>query len=493
MPTAWHIPRLLVSAARGGAGKTLLTLGLARVLADAGVRVRPCKKGPDYIDAAWLALAGRAPCTNLDPFFLGPERLRALAQHVWRRPVAHGPCAPGAGEPGGLLLIEGNRGLFDGRDVHGSCSSAELAKTLGCPVLLSLDVTKATRTAAALVHGLNSFDPALRLAGVVLNQCASPRHEGIVRQSIEHHTDVPVLGALPRLAHNPLPERHMGLVACVGAPGGDTPPPEAEAALAAIARQVREHVDIPAVLAVAEAAPDMPAEPEFWEGAPAAHPGPRPRIGYVYDAALWFYYPENLEALQRAGAELLRLSLLDTTPWPDGLHGLYLGGGFPEEWGDTLAASPHMARIRSLAAAGMPIYAECGGFMLLAQCLRRDASRYPMCGVLPVEVRFTPKPQGLGYVQARVVAPNPYHPQGASLRGHEFHYSRCEAASGALECCALALDTGTGMGANSAGHRVDGLVHGRVFASYTHIYAPAVPHWAANLVRAARDYIREQA
>ena len=492
MPTAWHIPRLLVSAARGGAGKTLLTLGLARELVNAGVRVRPCKKGPDYIDATWLALASRAPCANLDPFFLEPGRLRALVQHVWRRPTAHGPCATGAGESAGLLLIEGNRGLFDGRDVRGSCSSAELARTLACPVLLSLDVTKVTRTAAALVHGLNSFDPTLRLAGVVLNQCASPRHEGIVRQSIERHTDVPVLGALPRFARNPLPERHMGLDACVGAPGSDAPPPEAEAALADIARQVREHVDMAAVLAVAEAAPDMPTEPDFWEPF-VAQPAPRPRIGYVHDAALWFYYPENLEALQRAGAELLRLSLLDATPWPDGLHGLYLGGGFPEEWGATLAASPHMARIRSLAAAGMPIYAECGGFMLLAQCLHRDGSSYPMCGVLPVSVRFTPRPQGLGYVQARVAEPNPYHPQGADLRGHEFHYSRCEATADALEHCVLTLDTGVGMGANGAGSRVDGLVRGRVFASYTHIYAPAAPHWAANLVQAARDFMRERA
>ncbi|MFR7889986.1 MAG: AAA family ATPase, partial [Bilophila wadsworthia] len=190
-------PRLVVSGLSGGGGKTLLSLGLARALTLRSLRVKPCKKGPDYIDAAWLGLAsGRTP-TNLDPFFLTDARLRAL-------------FCTSFGDAD-LAIIEGNRGLYDGRDVQGSCSTATLARALGAPVLLTLTVTKMTRTAAAVIAGLAHFEP-VNLAGVVLNRVASSRHAALIRQSIETYTGIPVLGEIPRLAENPIPERHMGLV-----------------------------------------------------------------------------------------------------------------------------------------------------------------------------------------------------------------------------------------------------------------------------------------
>lgn len=543
--------RICISALSGGGGKTLLSLGLARAFSRQGLAVQPFKKGPDYIDAAWLSLAAGRQASNLDPYFLPPARLRALFRHVMERSGAR------------LALLEGNRGLFDGMDVRGSCATAELARTLDCPVLLSLDCTKMTRTAAALVAGVRNFEPGLRLAGVVLNQVASARHEGILREAITTYTDVPVLGAIPRLRENPLPERHMGLASLCG----DELSPQAQEILEKLADVVRDHVDMERVLALADDLPALSEEPDFWdeaawagEGAvapsgtgqsaachagtasaagageareavmaagtlsgralqttvpekpqadsaagmvagacltraccPADSPEPAPRIGYVRDRALWFYYEENLEALRRAGAELVRLSLLDDAPWPE-LDGLYLGGGFPEDWARELASSPHLARLATLAGEGLPIYAECGGFMVLASALERDGQRWPMSGIFPVETRFCPKPQGLGYVRADVVLPNPYFPQGSVLRGHEFHYSLCHepaAVSGRLEH-ALRLRKGTGMGRDAAGHGRDGLVSGRVWAAYCHIFAPAVPGWAPRFVDLARCYRRER-
>lgn len=524
--------RICISALSGGGGKTLLSLGLARAFSRQGLAVQPFKKGPDYIDAAWLSLAAGRQASNLDPYFLPPARLRALFRHVMERSGAR------------LALLEGNRGLFDGMDVRGSCATAELARTLDCPVLLSLDCTKMTRTAAALVAGIRNFEPGLRLAGVVLNQVASARHEGILREAITAYTDVPVLGAIPRLRENPLPERHMGLASLCG----DELSPQAQEILEKLADLVRDHVDMERVLALADDLPALPEEPDFWDEAAwagegavapsgagrsaACHAGmasaagageardavmaagtlsgralqttapekpqadspePAPRIGYVRDRALWFYYEENLEALRRAGAELVRLSLLDDAPWPE-LDGLYLGGGFPEDWARELASSPHLARLATLAGEGLPIYAECGGFMVLASALERDGQRWPMSGIFPVETRFCPKPQGLGYVRADVVLPNPYFPQGSVLRGHEFHYSLCHepaAVSGRLEH-ALRLRKGTGMGRDAEGHGRDGLVSGRVWAAYCHIFAPAVPGWAPRFVDLARCYRRER-
>lgn len=465
-----HIARIMISALRGGGGKTLLSLGLARAFSQLGLTVAPCKKGPDYIDAAWLTLAAGSPATNLDPFFLDPDALRALL--AFR--------ASGAD----IAIIEGNRGLFDGRDMKGTCSTANLAATLSAPVLLTLDCTKMTRTAAAIIHGLNSFEDGVRISGVVLNRVATVRQESILRSSIEHYTSVPVLGAIPRLAHNPLPERHMGLVLDCLAPrtvssceAKPALPYSTEMLLDALGKLVREYVDTARVLDCAKAAPALDAGKDFWPEPVAGPAGVR--IGYVHDAALWFYYRENLEALERAGAELVRLSLLNPEPWPE-LDGLYLGGGFPEEMATPLSLSPQLGRIRALSRANLPIYAECGGFMVLSEAIIRDRVTYPMAGVFPVRAQFHPKPQGLGYVEARVTQPNPFHPLDALVRGHEFHYSRAEQMAGANLHSALSMSMGMGMGQGR-----DGLLCQQTFASYTHIFAPAVPHWAPNFVQAA--------
>jgi len=464
-------PRLTVSGLRGGSGKTLLALGLVRALAQDGLRLKPFKKGPDYIDAAWLGLAAGYPATNLDLFFLPPQALRALFLHAF--------ALPGKDDkPADFALIEGNRGLFDGRDLEGSCSTAALARTLQSPILLSLDCAKMTRTAAALVQGMLSFEPDLPIAGVVLNNIGSERHGTLVRRAIEQYCPVPVLGALPRLMGDPLPERRMGLVLRQRT---ETQRADAETRLDALADAIRAHLDLRRIRRLAQAAPPLAGEKMHWK-TPPEPAGVRPRIGYVRDAALWFYYEENLEALRRAGAELIRLSLLDGEAWPR-LDGLYLGGGFPEEFHAELAVSPKLALLKECAEQGMPIYAECGGFLLLTASLECQGARYPMAGVFPVRASFHERPQGLGYVEAVAVLPNPFHPQHTAIKGHEFHYTRCEILPGSLAEHVLQLGSGDGMG--QAG---DGLLYKSTFASYMHIFAPAVPHWAERFVAAAAGF-----
>lgn len=230
-------PRLLVAGLGGGSGKTIVSLGLARALVEQGLSVQTFKKGPDYIDAKWLSLASRGGATNLDPFLFSPEVLRNV---FWSRALGKD-----------LALIEGNRGLYDGKDIQGTYSSAELAKTLHCPVVVVADCTKVTRTMAAIVLGLKAFDPDVDIRGVILNCTAGGRHQNILRQSIEKYTDVPVLGILPKLAVNPIPERQMGLVSDMELemdPFGE------------IASRIREHVDVAACLEVSRSAPAVAGE-----------------------------------------------------------------------------------------------------------------------------------------------------------------------------------------------------------------------------------------
>ena len=458
-----NVRRIVISGVSGGSGKTILSLGLCRALLHQGLRVAPFKKGPDYIDAAWLSRACGCCCTNLDPFFLSGRRLTSLFAD--------------AAQGSDIAVIEGNRGLYDGRDAQGSCSTSGLARLLDAPVLLSLNCTKMTRTAAALIDGLLRFEP-LRFAGVVLAQVRpGSRHESVIRNSIETHTSARVLGTLPRLNPVPIPERHMGLVAAGGK--------EADDCLDRLADIITANVDLHEVLEAA-AAGELKADP-FWP-ATSAPTWKRPRIGYVQDEILWFYYKENLEALRHAGADLVRLSLLDDAPWPQ-LDGLYLGGGFPELFAERLTGSSRLADIARLARSGLPIYAECGGFMILCRSLIVNGASWPMAGVVPADVESCPTPQGLGYVEATAVKPNPFHPQGVSWRGHEFHYSRCRTT----QTNGLTLELASGVGMGRTGQTgLDGFLCGNTFAAYTHLFAPAVPHWAPRFVGLCADRTIQQ-
>lgn len=464
-------PRVIIAGLSGGTGKTITSLGITRAWVRKGLDIKPFKKGPDYIDAKWLGLAARCTATNLDPYLVETPVLQALFQNALA--------------PHQSALIEGNRGLFDGKDISGSCSTAELARILATPIILAMDCTKMTRTAAAIVAGMLNFEKDIHIAGVILNRTANERHRTILRQSIEHYTGIPVLGALPKIHKNPIPERHMGLVSNLEYTAEGYA--ESESALETVADLIEDHLDIEQMWQIAQNAPAMTPTPDVWSYMPPAKPGPAVRIGYIRDAALWFYYEENLEALRHAGAELVELSILDSTPWPD-IDGLYLGGGFPETLAPRIAEN-HTIRthVRQLAQKGMPIYAECGGFMYLSRMLQYKGKEYPMSGVFPVQTQVCSRPQGLGYIDATITADTPYHAKGSIIRGHEFHYSQCIPDDNAKLTFALQMTRGHGMGAEQ-----DGLVYKNTFASYTHLFALGEPHWAENFVKTARFFAATQ-
>ncbi|MFI5354471.1 MAG: cobyrinate a,c-diamide synthase, partial [Desulfobaccales bacterium] len=395
-------PRLLLAALRGGAGKTTLTLGLLAAWRDQGRRLVPFKKGPDYIDPAWHALAAGCPSHNLDPFLMEGDQIMAM--------VARQAAQADA------LVIEGNRGLYDGLDAQGTYSTGELAKFLATPVVLVVDCTMRTRTTAAMVLGCQHFDPEVPIRGVVLNQIARPRHEDNIRQAIERYCGNPVLGAIPRLNCAVFPERHMGLV----------PPQEHVTAIRAIntARDLaRKYLDLEGLWRVACQAPPLPAWSQMVQ--PVAAAAARVTIGVIRDSAFQFYYPENLEALEQQGARLVEISALDDAMLPPGLNALYIGGGFPETHAQALAENLSFRQsIKASALAGLPIYAECGGLMFLGETIQIREEKFPMVGLFPYDFVMGKKPQGHGYTILEVVQENPFFPIGARLMGHEFHYSQ---------------------------------------------------------------------
>lgn len=453
------IPRLLVAGLRGGSGKTVVSLGILLLLRRAGIPVRAFKKGPDYIDPAWLAWASGQPARNLDTWLMGADRALAAFQ---RNAVN-----------GGLNLIEGNRGLFDGVDAAGTHSSAVLAHTLSCPVILVLDATKMTRTAAALVLGCQALDPALAIRGVVLNNVANQRHGHVLRAAIESACSVPVIGALPRNPRSPIAERYLGLVT----------PQEHEAVNLVeefVLDIVRNHLDTDALLRIAQSAPPLAGTPM---DQPELPDGSGLRIGFIRDSAFTFYYPENLEELRRSGAELLPISALESAALPERLHALYIGGGFPETHAERISRNTgFLASLRSACAAGLPVYGECGGLMLLARSLLTHHNRFPMAGVFPVDVELLATPQGHGYSELVIDTHNPFFAVGATLRGHEFHYSRLMEAIDHLPTAAAVL-----RGAGCFPGR-DCLVTSNVLAGYTHLHAAATPEWVRGILAAARGF-----
>ncbi|HEY3384668.1 MAG TPA: cobyrinate a,c-diamide synthase [Vicinamibacterales bacterium] len=472
-------PRLVIAGLSGDAGKTFVSIGVALAARAAGCRVRAFKKGPDYIDAAWLRWASDDVVRNLDTFLMGT----AGAVASFFRHALDGRSASAARDEA-LNLIEGNRGLFDGADVAGTDSTAVLAKALAAPVVLVLNVRKMTRTAAACVRGCQALDPDLALAGVILNQVAGERHESVVRQAIERECGIPVLGAIPRLDDARLPGRHLGLITPAEHPAIE------EAGRVAL-DAVRQHVNVGALIEAARAAGPAECPPQaMWRANDSSRKnafrdvGAGPTIGYVCDSAFSFYYPENLEALAARGATLVPISSLSGEPLPGHLDALYIGGGFPETHANALSANVSLrTSIRAGAKAGLPIYAECGGLMLLARSVIWQGRRHDMADVLPIDVEVGSRPQGHGYVRLRVDRDNPFFGGGQELRGHEFHYSRIVGAGDRVPGdlpTACAIERGTGCGGGR-----DGIVVGNVWASYTHLHALGAPAWADGLVAAA--------
>jgi cobyrinic acid a,c-diamide synthase len=435
---------LVIAAPRSGSGKTMLTLGLMRSYRNAGLTVAGAKCGPDYIDPAFHAAATGKPSFNLDSWAMPPTLLGALA-------VA-------AGEACDLVLCEGVMGLFDGvvGEPGRTGSSADVAAALGWPVLLVLDASGQSQTAAAIVQGCASFDPRIKIAGVVLNRVASPRHRHLVTEAVEA-LGIPVLGALPRDEKVNLPERHLGLVQA-----GETA--DLDAALDRIAGFIEEHTDTGAILSLARASAALAC------GGSPALPPPAQRIALARDEAFSFFYPHILAGWRKAGAEIAFFSPLANEPPPDHCDLCWLPGGYPELHAGLIAgAARFLGGLRRFAET-RPAHGECGGYMVLGQSLTDQAGHaHPMAGLLGASFSFAKRKLHLGYRQARLVEPHPLGPKGALLRGHEFHYATIEAKSEGDAPFAFVQDA-QGRAEQAKGNR-----RGKVSGSFFHVIAAEEP------------------
>ncbi|MCX4802373.1 cobyrinate a,c-diamide synthase [Streptomyces sp. NPDC058682] len=479
----FNVPRLVIAAPSSGSGKTTVATGLMAAFSERGLAVSPHKAGPDYIDPGYHALATGRPGRNLDAFMCGPELVAPL--------FAHG--AAGCD----LAVVEGVMGLYDGAAGRGElASTAQVAKLLRAPVVLVVDASSQSRSVAALVHGFASFDPQVRLGGVILNKVGSDRHEVMLREALEE-AGMPVLGVLRRAPQVATPSRHLGLV-----PVAERHT-DALASVAALAAQVRAGCDLDALMALARTAP--PLDCEAWSPAAAltrsrggtsaspafeardsggsapgngaapadlsGAPGRRPVVAVAGGAAFTFSYAEHTELLTAAGAEVVTFDPLRDEALPPGTSGLVIGGGFPEVYAPELSANePLRAAVAAFAAAGGPVAAECAGLLYLG----RSLDGKPMCGVLDADARMSER-LTLGYREAVAVSDSALAQAGTRLRGHEFHRTVIEPGAGAAPA----------WGFTHPERRVEGFVQQGVHASYLHTHWAAEPSVARRFAEAA--------
>ncbi|MET9346546.1 cobyrinate a,c-diamide synthase [Streptomyces termitum] len=461
------VARLVIAAPSSGAGKTTVATGLMAAFAGRGLAVSPHKVGPDYIDPGYHALATGRPGRNLDAFMCGTGLVAPL--------FAHG--ARGCD----LAVVEGVMGLYDGAADQGElASTAQVAKLLRAPVVLVVDASSQSRSVAALVHGFASWDPQVRIGGVILNKVATDRHEHLLREALGE-SGVPVLGVLRRAPAVETPSRHLGLVPVAERRA------QAVEAVAAQAAQVRAGCDLEGLLALARSAPPLSVEP--WSpsaeraGVPgdgtgardgaagprtARGPGRRPTVAVAGGAAFTFSYAEHTELLEAAGAEVVAFDPLRDESLPEGTAGLVIGGGFPEVYGAELSANePLRKAVAELAASGAPVAAECAGLLYLA----RSLDGRPMCGILDADARMSGR-LTLGYRDAVAVGDSPLAAAGARVRGHEFHRTVIEPGAGERPAWGLFQPE----------RRLEGFVRGGVHASYVHTHWAGAPGTAARFV-----------
>lgn len=449
------VPRVVIAAPASGHGKTSVATGLLAAFAARGLSVSPHKVGPDYIDPSYHALAAGRPGRNLDPWLTGEELIAPL--------FLHGVAKP---KPADIAIVEGVMGLFDGRtDDAGSASTAHVAALLRAPVLMVVDASAQAHSIGALLHGFATFDPEVRLAGVILNRVGSARHERVLREAAAA-VGVPVAGAVRRQDRLAAPSRHLGLVPA--AERGRA----ASRTVAELGESIAASVDLEMVLRIARSA--GPIAGRAWDPIEAvgrrrgAAQG-RPIVSVAGGSAFTFSYAEHGELLSAAGAEVAVVDPLRDEQLPDGAAGLVIGGGFPELHREALAGNVALReQILARARDGMPIAAECGGLLYLAESL--DGS--PMCGVLPCIAAMTGRPT-LGYREARAAAGSVLTSHGSRARGHEFHHTVCRRTADARPAWLWARG-------GSEGFLVD-----NVHASYLHLHWAGRPSIARRLVRFA--------
>jgi cobyrinic acid a,c-diamide synthase len=463
------IPRLVVAGVGSATGKTTVALGLVTALRRRGRTVQTFKVGPDFIDSASLAHASRRPCRNLDSWMLGSVGVV--------RSFAHG--AGGAD----CAIIEGTAGIFDGHGASADSpagaasrfpgSTAEVARLIGSPVVLVIDVGSSAETSAALALGVRQLDPSLDLAGVILNNVPSEHRRRVAEDAIWSSARLPVLGSLPRLPHVQIPEVRTGVLPL-------TQNAHVDPALAELAVAVEKHCDVDLIeRLMAHAPPVMAAGTAAGATAPAA----TVRIGVAFDDAFCFYYAENLEQLELAGGQVVTFSPLEDSALPRDLDAIYLGGGVSEMLVPQLAANrPFMASLRRAHAHGLPIYAECGGLLYCSRSVRTsDGTVHAMASLLPVDVALEAGVCHTGYRELRVTSDTILSEAGRSIRGHEFHFSRVLAGAPRLSA-AYAMHDADGEPLGSEGWSTPTML-----ASFVHLHFGQDPALARNLVNAGRD------
>ena len=461
---------LYVAAAHKSSGKTTVTIGLAAAMSRQGITVQPFKKGPDYIDPLWLARAAGRACYNLDFFIQNHDEIcSTFSRHLPAK---------------GIGLVEGNKGLFDGIDVRGSDSNAALASMLAAPVVLVIDTGGITRGIAPLIRGYLDFDPSVDIRGVILNKVGGARHESKLRAALEYYTDAEVLGAIGRDRTLEIPERHLGLVPANEAAG----PGAADSVISRLADTVKSGVDLDRMIGIARSA----GLPENCIGMTRDRQHrttgikPKVRIAVARDAAFGFYYPDDLEAFEQAGAELIPFDALNDPALPEA-DGLFIGGGFPETHLRELSANHGLlADIKTALVAGKPAYAECGGLMYLARSIEWRGDSADMVGFIPADVVVGKRPQGRGYMVLEETGRCPWPAPSEAIDNtdipvHEFHYARLRNLGGQHEFSHRVL-RGTGI---DGAH--DGLVIGNVVAGFAHHRNTAANPWVERFVAFVRD------
>ncbi|MFJ3230513.1 cobyrinate a,c-diamide synthase [Streptomyces sp. NPDC086787] len=461
MVTSSSVPRLVVAAPASGSGKTTVATGLMAAFAARGLAVSPHKVGPDYIDPGYHALATGRAGRNLDAYLCGPDLVGPLFAHG-----AHG-CD--------IAVVEGVMGLYDGAAGEGElASTAHVAKLLRAPVVLVVDASSQSRSVAALVHGFASWDPQVRVGGVILNKVASDRHEELLRDALDS-AGVPVLGVLRRARQVETPSRHLGLV-----PVAERRQAAVEA-VEAMASQVAAGCDLDALAALARTAGELSCA--AWNAAeavgPAAHDHPTrpageraPVVAVAGGEAFTFSYAEHTELLTAAGAEVVTFDPLRDEDLPDGTRGLVIGGGFPEVYGAELSANePLRKAVAELALGGAPVAAECAGLLYLC----RELDGHPMCGVLDASARMGER-LTLGYRDAVAVSDSVLAAAGTRMRGHEFHRTVAEPGAGPTPA----------WGVRTPARRIEGFVQQGVHASYLHTHWASTPGVARRFVERCR-------
>ena len=460
-------PRLTIGAATSGTGKTLFSTLLGKILTKQGNRVQPFKCGPDYIDPSYHSLACRRISRNLDTRLISRQKILELFER-------HASDAD-------LSLIEGVMGLYDGSDgLDERGSTAHLAKMLDSPAVLLLDVKAMARSAGAIALGYRDFDRDLALKGFILNRVASPRHERMVRQAVEDATGLPVLGAIPKNKALVMPERHLGLI----------PAWEKDEILDFFERTsciIRDSVDIEKLREIARSAPPLPGyTPSLYTGETKKEK--HVRIAYAWDRAFHFYYQDNLDFLSSRGADLVPFSPLKDNALPHGTEGIYLGGGYPELYGDELEQNISMRQaVLDASGKGMPLWGECGGLMYLTKSITGfDGKAFQMAGVFPATTVMKKGLRALGYYKGTTKRNSWIGPEGEEITGHIFHWSSIEEKHPALPYM-MELEK---EGDPEVKGMQDGFYRDRTWASYMHMHLASHPEIADRFIQACRDYTK---